>query len=212
MYSLVLLVLVLSVIGEALCFNNEENRHVPLEKNLVELIISAIGDEPQFQQEMDQIMQRASSLHGGLPNIVASYTHARGPAVVARILFDDDVSWAAKISADTFQCTTGMDLAIRSMQAIEEYCPDIPHPKLHGTSLGSNSTLCYYFMDWIEGKVLVDSEDMPVLEPTLITNGNNSTGFEIQALISEAVAMQLADFAYNLTTCPIPERESSVLL
>jgi hypothetical protein len=51
--------------------------------------------------------------------------------------------------------SVGMKCAVRFLNAIANYCPHLPVPRVHGYSIDpGNATLCYYFKDWIEGRTL----------------------------------------------------------
>jgi hypothetical protein len=174
----------------------------------VEEFINRTGGEQQFNIEMENILQHASALHDGQQSVFESCQGPRGDVIIGRVRFEDNSSWAAKIYVNEYSLALRMEQALKSMRAIENHCPGIPIPRVHGYLQGkprTNSTLCYFFTDWVEGRLLMDA--IPPEEPELITVGAYRGRLALNGTIPETVALQLAAFAYNLITCPIPAEE-----
>jgi|SRR5277367_976474 len=173
-----------------------------------ERLYNATGGRDLFDDELTKIEVHASSLRAGNPaarfrNYTAGYN-----GMVGHLCFDDDLCWAAKVTLqDSGYHSIGMKYAVQSLNTIATYCPDIPVPRIHGYSIDQdNATLCYYFMDWIEGETLKHNFSKVMTE--ILDNGKSTGSFEVNVTIPENVVNQLASFFYNLTTCPIPDEES----
>jgi hypothetical protein len=82
---------------------------------------------------------------------------------------------------------------------VQQYCPDIPINTPRGCGV---HILKYCFMDWIEGETLFDKyfPTTLILEPLE----------QVNITIPQKTISSLAEFVYNLTTCPIPEIESKI--
>ena len=76
------------------------------------------------------------------------------------------------------------------MSMVQKYCSNIPIAKHTG---GGRKRLQHFFTEWIEGETL---------RPDL----NYSVGTTVR--IPKKV-VTLAEFVYNLTTCPIPREKSA---
>jgi aminoglycoside phosphotransferase (APT) family kinase protein len=101
--------------------------------------------------------------------------------------------------------SVGMRHAVRSLEAIAAYCPNLPVPRVYGYSIDKeNATFCYYFMDWIEGKTLL--RDTQIIR-TKVSEKRGQFGVNIT--IPEKIVTQLASFFYDLTTYSIPKEKSS---
>jgi len=166
------------------------------------------GGRDQFIDELIKIGEHTSSLRDGNPVAVFRNYTAAYNGMVGHLCFDDDLCWAAKVSLqDNGYHSIGMKHAVQSLNAIATYCPEIPSPRIHGYSINQeNASLCYYFMDWIEGKTLKHNYSKEIVDD----DGKSTGSFEVNVTISEDVVDQLASFFYNLTTCPIPEEESII--
>jgi hypothetical protein len=165
--------------------------------------ITAAGGEVEFDNELHKMLQHASSLRNGLRcSRVTTGWHAGMLGLVGRIRFDDDVCWAVKIGVADPWAFDGAESAVKVMQTIEQYCPTLPVPRAHGHVVSSeNSTLIYYFMDWITGQQLYD-----LLDVKLVSNSSGILKHDIT--IPERIVRQMAVFDYNLRTCPIPQSKS----
>jgi len=113
-------------------------------------------------------------------------------AIIAKICFTDGICWAAKISK-ILPRDRATAYGIEAMILVEDYCPNIPIGKLMGSF---RNKVRYYFTQWIEGRNLLDEV----------------FGSRVYARVGEtfsipkAVVTSLAEFVYNLTTCPIPRK------
>jgi hypothetical protein len=120
-------------------------------------------------------------------------------AVIAKICFPDDTCWAAKIQENTLP-TVAADLAgIMSMGILEQVCPDIPSIRCRGDGHTSSPAVLYTFTEWIEGKIL---QDWIFSDMEINISSSNLSGVRIP----DKLVTSLAEFAYNLTTCQIPEK------
>ena len=84
------------------------------------------------------------------------------------------------------------------MPLVRNYCPNIPIPE---NKAWFQNELHHLFTEWVEGKSL-HSERVTEVG----TNHLNGTSL---LKIPTTVATSLADFVYNLTTCPIPMNMSN---
>ena len=93
---------------------------------------------------------------------------------------------------------------ITSLRLLERYCPEIPVPRVHGDlGLLVNGSLMYYFTDWIDGRTLEVDPD----STWTYLNETVDDKVLVNITLPMGLATQLAEFLYNLTTCPIPEKE-----
>ena len=152
-----------------------------------------------FEIIMREILAKASWARSGTPASLRALRMSRS-AVIAKICFPDDTCWAAKIQKNNL-ATVVSDLAgIKSMGILEQVCPDIPSLRCRGYGRTSRlAAVLYTFTEWIEGKILYDwiVSDMEVN----ISSSNLSS-----IRIPDKLVTSLAEFAYNLTTCQIPEK------
>ena len=153
-------------------------------------IFEVAGGEQAFREEFELILAEASSMHNDLEAIPVGWS--LGTALVAKICFTDDVCWAVKIEEFNPNRDTRRYGAWTKM-LMQEYCPSIPIDRFIGCK---QHKLLYCFTEWIEGKRLWD-----IILPSI---SNISTTFSIP----ENIVTSLAQFIYNLTTCPIPRHES----
>jgi hypothetical protein len=152
-------------------------------------ILDSVGD--QFNDEVYFAVANASAWRNGIP---ASFVGLKGGGggVVSKICFDDGVCWADKMLEHNNQWG---DYGMIAMSAVERHCPNIPVPKIMGWC---QRKLDHYFTEWVEGKTLSE---------WVLDNDPYSTIVKIP----EKVVTSLAEFVYNLTTCPIPREESKNL-
>lgn len=150
-------------------------------------ILHSVGGEEGFEVEVRNVVTEATSLRHGLFASVVDFKASRG--IVAKICFTDGICWAAKIA----RYPRGTIYAIRALKLLHQYCPNIPAPNFKGYS--EHKLICY-FTDWIEGSTLEDK----VLEGPINVSA---------VKIPENIITSLAEFVYNLTTCPIPKNESN---
>jgi hypothetical protein len=167
-----------------------------------------LGGEEQFYPEMERISQHASSLRNGMNCNVTKYNYF-GNGLIAQLCFDDGVCWALKVIENARISRLGRELGIAAMEVLSTHCPELPIPRYHGGSrcLEDIDVVCYYFMDWIEGRMLLDAYEEHKSE--IIRNGKSIERFELNVTIPNTVVTQLGSFVYNLTTCPIPAEKST---
>jgi hypothetical protein len=154
-------------------------------------IFDAVGGGDQFNTEVYFAVANASARRNGIP---ASFVELKvgGGGIVSKICFDDGVCWADKmLQRDDQRGEYGM----LAMLAVKKCCPNIPVPKIMGWC---QRKLDHYFTEWIEGKTL--SEWVLDKDP-----------YSTIVKIPEKVVISLAEFVYNLTTCPIPREGSKKL-
>jgi hypothetical protein len=156
-------------------------------------IFKAVGGKDKFETEVKNAVSEASSLRGGIPASLIDFKVTR--AIVAKICFLDGICWAAKIQEE---CERATLYGVMAMLMVEKYCPHIPMSKYKGYK---DSKLQFIFTEWIEGKTLADEAASLVnLGPTKWTY-----------TIPEKLIIPLAEFVYNLTTCPILKTERKTL-
>ena len=165
--------------------------------------------DPEFIEETTKVANHASSLRDGNlsssfnVNYVAGYN-----GLIGKLCFEDGLCWAAKFSMQKYPYNRlGMKHAIRSLEAIASFCPNLRVPRVYGHSNDQvTATFIYYFMDWIEGGLLMWNISKAATK--LGENGSTSRGYEVNLTIAEKYIVQLASFVYNLTTCAIPDDRS----
>src|SRR5271170_5340727 len=171
-------------------------------------MVNATGGKIRFNEEMEKMLQQASSLHDGRMVELTEYITNGGSGLIAHLFFDDDVNWAAKIVENVWVAAESVRMGMRAIQAIETYCPRLRTIKIYGHSgLDSkNVTLCYYFMDWVESGFIHDNTTYKMEE--FLEDGEQSGRFVETFEFPETFAIQLASFFYNLPACPIPKDKS----
>jgi hypothetical protein len=154
-----------------------------------------------------EISARASALRGGIGNMIHEMDLMEGAyGYVIQVNFHDGVQWAAKISSNVNR--QFILNGIQATEVIETYCPGIPLPHYHGQIESIKDTeLIYCFMDWIRGRPLAEIVRYHSL-PAVV--GMNYTF--VETTIPRRTIRQLAEFVFNLTTCPIPSGESTLSL
>jgi hypothetical protein len=85
---------------------------------------------------------------------------------------------------------------IAATSMVQNYCSNIPIAKHRG---GGRKKLQHFFTEWIEGETLHDKVFVPGF--------NYEVGTPVK--IPKKVITSLAEFVYNLTTCPIPREKST---
>jgi hypothetical protein len=168
-------------------------------------ITSAAGGTEQLTDELSKISAYASSLRNGLNNSLEDEWLEGFHGVVIPLIFDDGIKWAVKIANNS----VWIDSGINSMKALGRHCPNIPVPRIQGEKQKfTNSSLVYYFMEWINGVTLWDDTDTNFTELDYQSPTNESI-MRYNITIPEKTALDLAEFVYNVTTCPIPVAESN---
>jgi hypothetical protein len=187
------------------CFNavtcsapNDDEEPLPYE-----VALNITGGRSQLDQEIGKIREYASTLRNDTPNY-ADHLSEGLHGFVLRLRFDDNTTWAAKIAQNLTWQNNDMRDAIRSLKSLERYCPHVPVPRVYG-ELGSlaNGSLIYFLTDWINGTTL---EDDPECFGTPL-NETVDGKILVSYTLPEMLVPQLAEFVYNVTTCPIPGNE-----
>ena len=151
-------------------------------------ILDVVGGGDEFNAEVYFAVANASAWRNGIPGWYVTLK-AGGGGVVAKICFDDGVCWADKMVQHGNQLGYSGMLA---MSVAQKHCSNIPIPKVMGWC---QRKLDHYFTEWIEGKPLSE---------WILDNDPYSAIIKIP----EKIVTSLAEFVYNLTTCPIPTDES----
>jgi hypothetical protein len=169
-------------------------------KNVTQRFIEIAGGEDALQEQISSILDRASYHKNGQPCTLHKTIEGRH-TLVLRICFLNHECWAAKVWENTYYFPESAAAAVNSLKAIEKYCPDqVPHPTLHGDLFNSkNSTFLYHLTDWVDD--VVDSQDFGYW--------SDDTWRYNQTFLA-GVTRKLAQFFYNLTTCPIPDDERKI--
>src|SRR5579859_7247479 len=149
-----------------------------------------------------EISARAAVLRGGIQNTIHEFDLMEGAyGYVVQVNFQDGVQWAAKISSNINR--RFISEGIQATEAIKTYCPGIALPKYHSQLESIKGTeLIYCFMDWIRGRPLTEIIRYHILPHV---DGMNYTF--VESTVPRRTIRQLAEFVYNLTTCPIPVGE-----
>jgi hypothetical protein len=161
----------------------------------VSWILESAGGMDQFEVEVNLAVAYASSSRNNIVPASLVEFIAGGGGVTAKICFVDGVCWADKMIAgdlDVQECNYG----VVAMSLVRQYCSHIPIPKYLGSRRG---ILYHYFTEWVEGPTLH--------ERVFATNSSCTMGTFVK--IPRKVVTALAEFIYNLTTCPIPREESN---
>ena len=116
----------------------------------------AIGGKDQFVFELEKLSRHASALRNGINTTLVPLGEGSS-GYVTHVQFEDGISWTAKVS-ENFENET--EQGVMALKAIEQYCPGIPAPRVHGELyVFGNSSFRYYFMDWIDGHSLPDTQE-----------------------------------------------------
>ena len=196
------ILLLLSVLNGAA---DEERDNLPMYNR----IIKTLGSEEQFLTALKNVSDHASCLRNGIKNhLEGSFDGAYG--LVKQVIFDDGIKWAAKIS-ETRDYDITLD-GFKSLAAVEEYCPYLSIARNHGKieSL-ANSTLIYHFSEWVEGHPLYKDSKWSLHTHHIVYDHNSSVKIMNMTLPAPTIS-QLAQFIYNLTTCPIPRKKSIIFM
>jgi hypothetical protein len=174
-----------------------------LPPNVTQRFIDIAGGEDALQEQLSSVLDCASSYNDGLPCTLEQTIEGRN-TLVLRICFLNKECWAAKVWENTYYFPESAAAAVNSLKAIEKYCPDrVPHPTLHGDLFkNEKSTFLYYLTDWIDDGInFVDHGDFGY--------GSDET-WQYNQTFLVGVTRKLAQFFYNLTTCPIPDNERKI--
>ena len=169
------------------------------ENSVLPGILAAVGGAPQLKAEIIYIMNEASSMR----NVSTSKTvnlGVEGNSIIAKICFKDGICWVANIYENRPGiCNRGVDYGPSAAALVQRYCPDIP---INAPRRCGLHKLKYCFTDWVVGETLFDrlGDSMKMKLKTRQT-----------IPIPQKTVTSLAEFVYNLTTCPIPKAESKAL-
>src|SRR5271170_2143602 len=107
-----------------------------------------LGGEEIFEAEMEKISGHASFLRNRQPSRFEKYVFlGQAKGFVGQLCFEDGVCWATKVIGKDMFRGEEIDSAIRAMEAIGTYCPELHIPRYQGRSgCEEGDTLCYYFM------------------------------------------------------------------
>jgi hypothetical protein len=170
-----------------------------------ERLLNTTGGYEQLEVLLKHVSDYASSLRNGIKNDVDGYYHGYF-GLVKRITFDDGVKWAAKISES--RALPDVLQGVDAVDAIKQYCPSIPVAKTYGQIESfSNGTVILHLMDWIDG-VTIWRDPLLTLIEEYHTDEPGSVYKNLT--IPQQLVPQLAEFVYNLTTCPVPRTHSII--
>jgi hypothetical protein len=176
----------------------------PWEKERLEWYWNLVGGQNQFEVEIEKASKHASSLRNGQKCEFKTFNYY-GPALVGKLCFDDGICWAAKFVENN---DDRRNVGIKIMESIEVYCPELPIPRFYESSTCTeNQTMCYYLMDWVEGRTLEYHGDYREVKRDVVQNGVGTGKIEMNVTMPEQVPTQLASFVHKLATCPIPAEE-----
>jgi hypothetical protein len=164
-------------------------------------IVAAVGGFRALKAEVIFIMNEASSRRNVTAILKAVHLDVHDYAIVSKLCFTDGICWAVKLYKNLPNSTDysrKIDYGISAVNLIQQYCPSIPINTPRGCGVHK---LRYCFSDWIEGEDLLEKH-FPF---KLLTS---SESLRLTITIPPKIVSSLAEFVYNLTTCPIPEIES----
>lgn len=163
-----------------------------VETPLTVRLLEAAGGRTNLDLGIRNISTHASSFRNGTGNSIEPAGQGDF-GFVCKITFEDGVSWAAKIVENSFY--EDAEMGLKSLIAIEEFCPEIPVPLVFGDIYSmENTSLYYFFTSWVEGRHLEFDKDYFV---------NFSEVGKYRLTMPEKVVEEFAQFLYNLTMCPI---------
>jgi len=135
--------------------NNRTAQYYLQETPIWNKLYNATGGCDRFVDELIKFAKQASSLRPGNPvagfwNYTAGYNGMVG-RLVSIMIFAGRPKLPYRIINQYY--SVGIKYVVRFLNAIAMYCPHLPVPRIHRYSIDrDNATLCYYFMDWIEGR------------------------------------------------------------
>ena len=162
----------------------------PLSSAMLE-ILDCVGGKDQLQDEINEAIASASVWRDNIPASLVQMNVRGAAGAVAKICFVDGVCWADKMIANPLRNEEAY-YGVMAIFTVQQYCPNIPTAKFVGYGQWK---LRHYFSEWIQGQTLHDK-----------VASNYTPGTPVK--IPEKVVTSLAEFVYNLTTCPIPREES----
>jgi hypothetical protein len=167
-------------------------------------IVDVLGNWTNFENEVSVVLGMASKLRQGLRTSPDVILIPQRLVVVAKICFEDGKCWAAKIFRENTYEARDIERGIYATSLIEEYCPWIPINAFRGCG-AYNLRFC--FSDWIEGRSGIDA--VSVISESYDWPFNFFVPRRSMS-VPDKLVVSLAEFVYNLTTCPIPVGESTV--
>jgi hypothetical protein len=145
---------------------------------------------------VDQISKLASSMRDGIGTSANPGRDGQGGfGTILRVAFEDGISWASKVTLRRYY--EALTHSVNALTTLEKFCPHLPVVRAHGgiVTVESNHDFVFHFTDWVEGS-------HPSVNYTKSENGLYEWS------LPRNLVVQLAEFVYNLTTCPLPVRES----
>jgi hypothetical protein len=187
---------------------------------ITELFINVAGSDLAYAKQFALISGYASSLRGGIPNYIdTGRAELQGTfGFISKLTFSDGVSWAVKV--ERFRDIKKIQRGLDALDAIHNFCPDLPVPRYHGSIQPLlNKSFVYYFQDWIDGSDLFDDFSFERDNSTVPHRGEegdnpkrNEGTLPTICRFPEIIVSQLGEFVHNLTVCPIPDKESALYL
>ena len=156
-------------------------------------ILDCVGRKDQLQDEVNGALSYASRCRDNIPASLVQMKVSGAAGAVAKICFDDGICWADKMVANPLRIEEAY-IGVMAISVVQQYCPNIPTAKFRGYGRGK---LRHFFSEWIQGQTLHDKVESNYIPDV--------------CKIPEKVVTSLAEFVYNLTTCPIPREESKKL-
>ena len=166
-------------------------------------ILSVLGGVRELKAEVVFILNKALSSRNSTSITNAVHLDVGRYAIVSKVCFHDGICWAVKMYQNRPASIFGraIDFGASAADLLQRYCPHIPINTARGCGVHK---LRYCFTDWVQGETLFDryfpsTTEWAPMEKATIT-------------IPQKTVSSLAEFVYNLTTCPIPANESKTLL
>src|SRR5215471_4344244 len=106
------------------------------EESSLPAILAVVGGVKQLKAELFFIMAEASSLRNGISTSNFVYLEVRRYAIVAKICFEDQVCWAAKMYKNRPGIfNRAVDYGTMTAMLIQQHCPNIPISTPRGCGL-----------------------------------------------------------------------------
>jgi hypothetical protein len=208
-----------TIIALLFCAGIVASRTPPSAQSARKDLLAATGSEEQLSFDLEDILRQATKLRCGVGARYVDFYAKLLPGfhgIVTPITFTDGMTWAVKMSTrvNDVHETQALYQGVSASRAIAQYCPSIPIPHVHGAlNYSKSGRLLYYFMDWIDGIQLRNSSARMVNPvPKGAGRGNGDDRPWIYFSYQPNTIRQLAELFYNITTCPIPDHESSFSL
>ena len=174
------------------------------EASTLSQLVDVLRNWPNFENEVLEVLSIASKLRQRLRTSPDVILIPQQNVVVVKICFEDGKCWAAKIFRKNIYEARDIERGIYVTSLIKEYCSWIPINAFRGCD---SYNLEFCFSDWIEGRSSID--------PVSVISESYHWYFNFFVLtrlvsVPDKLVVSLAEFVYNLTTCPIPVGESTV--